>query len=566
VTISSNGKYVAASASDGLVRIWELTTGRQIRTVVGREWVAFSPTSEILCTESEGAVYLWEVSSGRELTGPGRVEHLSSALFTEDGRALVLGIIGEPPLLWELKTAKKRVLGQEKLEASGLIVLSPSGKELISINVKGSAAETWISVWDINAGTCVRRIPAPGKRVFEATVDPNGKTLALAAIDSTTRKSSATLYNLGAGRQIGELEGLSDVACIAFSPDGKVLATGGEGAIRFWDVAKRTEVMARVGHTAAVQSLAMSRDGKTVASGSFNEAIVWDIETKKPRLSVSGRFPRTMQAVALTPDGDRLITAGEKLCVVWKVPSGRPEPCPFGNDYNFQTAAASSDGKMVAAGSARRGPKSGMLFNTPGVTSLVLGNLTTGFQSALEICKGASPDMYSVAFSPDSKILASGGTDRDNGVVRLFDLPAGNLRRELSPQGVTVYAVAFLPSYTTLAVGSGTSVRHRDDVKASHANSLILWDFTKGDIRRLSGHKGSVLSVAFSPDGKTLASAGSDQTIRLWSVATGKQMAALPGSAAPVNAVAFFPDGRTLVSASDDATLVLWDLRRIPYP
>ena len=111
-----------------------------------------------------------------------------------------------------------------------------------------------------------------------------------------------------------------------------------------------------------------------------------------------------------------------------------------------------------------------------------------------------------------------------------------------------VYSVAFSPDGKTLASGSGD-------------NTIKLWDVPTGkEQATLKGHTGWVTSVAFSPDGKTLASGSWDKTIKLWDVATGKELATLQGHTSFVLSVAFSPDGKTLASASGDKTIKLWDV------
>jgi WD40 repeat protein len=167
---------------------------------------------------------------------------------------------------------------------------------------------------------------------------------------------------------------------------------------------------------------------------------------------------------------------------------------------------------------------------------------------------GHTSPVYSVAFSPDGKTLASASADT---TVRLWNVASHqSMGPPLTGHTDVVFSVAFSPDGRTLA-------------SASFDKTVRLWDVATrrplGD--PLTGHSGTVVSVAFSPDGKTLASAvgdirnGPDNTVQLWDVASRQPLGEpLTGHTHTVNSVAFSPDGKILASGSADGTVRLWDI------
>ena len=184
--------------------------------------------------------------------------------------------------------------------------------------------------------------------------------------------------------------------------------------------------------------------------------------------------------------------------------------------------------------------------------------------------KGHTGAVVGLAFSPDSKTLASASYD---GTLKSWDMSTDKERATLGEYRGCLGCVAFSPDGKTLAsaaIGSPGYFPDLEDVK--------LWDVATGKVRTtLKGNDDLVHSVAFSPDGKTLASVNGDVT--LWDLATNQERATLEGhtkedqetseAVYPVMSVAFSPDGKTLAAASDDMTVKVWDVataKRSPFP
>jgi len=297
------------------------------------------------------------------------------------------------------------------------------------------------------------------------------------------------------------------VDSVAFSPDGKLLASGsdsiqlrtsGDTTIQLWDVASgtlRQTLASHKGDSLYLGDIAFSLDGRLMASCSGDNTIrLWDVASGKLRHTLSGHHGSVL-SVAFSPDGKVLASGStDPIVKLWDVTSGavkqtltlstgQPKQAIVGREV---PVAFSPDGRLLAVSPAD---------NTVEFLEMPTGNprrtLTGQTNGAITV----------VAFSPDGKVLASAG---DDGTVKLWDVASGVVRQTLTGHTDPVYSVAFSPDGKLLASGSGDK-------------TIKLWDVASGNLRQtLTGHSGIVFSVAFSPDGKLLASGSLDKTIMLW--------------------------------------------------
>jgi WD40 repeat protein len=526
VAISPDSKVLASGSDDKTIKLWDIATGAQLRSLEGHTSavfsVAFSPDGKTLASSSDDkTIRLWNVATGAQLRAlEGHTHDVRSVAFSPDGKTLASGSDDKTIKLWDVATGMQLRSLDGHSDRIFSVAFSPDGKTLAS-----SSDDKTIRLWDVATGTQLRALEAHTSLVRSVAFSPDGKTLA-SSDDETIR-----LWDVATGTQLRALEGHTFIVnSVAFSPDGKTLASGGDTKIKLWDIATSAQLRSLEGHTSYVSSVAFSPDGKTLASGSADNRIkLWNVATGIQLHSLE-RHTDTVESVAFSPDGKTLASGVGTKIKLWDVTTGTQLRSLEGHAYIVNSVAFSPDGKTLASGGGDL------------KASVKLWDVATGAQ--LHSLKGHTSVVESVAFSPDGKTLASGSDDK---TIRLWDVATGMQLRSLEAHTSVVESVAFSPDGKTLASGSADK-------------TIKLWDVATGtQLRSLEAHSNWVSLVAFSPDGKTLVSGG-DTKIKLWDVATGTQLRALDGYTSYVRSIAISPDGKTLASGSFDKTIKLWDV------
>lgn len=458
------------------------------------------------------------------------------------------------------------VLGEHRWRGWGVtercVACSPSAP------VMASGDNTGAYLWDATSGRLLFHLRA-NANVHGVSFAPDGQTLLTAGSDKTVKH-----WQVSTGQLLATIPGHAEqVLSVAFAPDGQSFATGSiDKTVRVWDLATRKERAQFKDHKATVSAVAYSPDGQLLASASHDGTTrLWDLKTKavKHVLAVPGK---ALQAVAFSPGGEVLATGGSDHAVrLWDVESGQELNQLKKHTATVMALAFTADGLTLASGAhdtqvrfwdmtsrqerptSFKGPGTvaGVAFTRDGKTVaaatstvlLRLGDPATGQPAWTP--RGHTHLVRGVAIAPDCRTIVTSSWD---GTVKLWD-PAGNER--LSLTGITsgVDAVAIAPDGQTLAA------------VGRHDKLVRFWDTATGKNKReLKGHELGLLCVAFSPDGKLLASGGIDKTVRLWDLAAGKEQQVLPGALDTVNCLAFSPDGGTVAWSGQDKVVRLWDV------
>lgn len=561
---SADGKRFYSVELNDCVRAWDTVSGHEVlhfKLDPGNGDARLSPDAKLVASFGSRDIHLYEAESGKPLRvlEGSRAELNRVDAFSPDGK-LVAGqrsglfeprnADGAPQkvvYLWDVATGQRlhKLGGVEHSNMAVAVAFSWDNRLVATGSFKGV-----VHIWDTATGQEVRRFihqPNPTQLAFTR----DNKLLLTTATDETFR-----VWDVATGRVVRSLK---NIPRFVLSPDGKLVASPSHEAIRLWDFATGKDIHSFEGHHDGLAKVVFLKDGKTVTSVDRRGGLrTWDVATSR-----SPRSHQTAWLYGISPDGRILACSagsGTGRLSLRETASGtelRQIPLAgHGRNPSVYGLAFSADGAKLAVSF---GDWHHPLQKGARTCSLAIWNATSG----LELWRRSELSTAGVVtWSPDGTLLALRARLSGRSVIELWDAARGQPLYLLTAAGDDEsQALAFSPDGRLLVSPSSRSV------KPDREYYLHLWEVASGKERALvTGPNHHLYFVGFSPDGRTIATAGTEEVIRLWDAATCQERASLRGHTDQVSCLAFSPDGRLLVSGSHDTTLLVWNVAKLLGP
>jgi WD40 repeat protein len=544
---SPNGQWLAASAADGHIIIWDTREEKVRHTFYCKSArvaaLQFTNDSKVLLvTCKKTPIGAWDADSGRQLAAPPD----SPNVETDPGVSRALDNLAQ------MQQEREKVLSEPPYHVCSSLALTPDNRIAVADFGRNWQDSNPPPVSHTGQVIVVDRIQnrtvhhwQPGVLVYTVAISSCGRLVGWAGEDSVIQVKDLE------AREPGQFFSFNSTPrLLAFSHDRRYLAsTHADRTIRVWQL-QHSFPSAKLDTQRRVNNVVFSPVEWQLAAGCAGTTNVWAIPSWKRIYSLPDmRGPGgSNQRLAYSVDG-RWLSDGLRVI---EIATGKEVSLVQKGDEKAMGTAFSPDGKLVATASYTRVHISHVL-----VWEAATGNL-------LQTLKATPEWPVSVAFSPDGKLLAAGSATGGfrSGGVRVWEVSTGKEVHSYLPTNLSTYSVAFSPDGRWLAVGRGTN-----STQQVVKGEIRIFDTqTWAEVMSLEGHSSCVWWVAFSPDGRRLASAAGLHSsaaktpgeIKIWDLTVGQELLTLKGHTGCVRGVSFSPNGKVLASGSADGTIRLW--------
>jgi WD40 repeat protein len=544
VSFSRDGSLLAVANELGEVSVWDISSGKSILVnetpSVGVSRVSFAPDCDLMAFTDASNIVIWNSLTRSRIASLPTGGHMVDMQFVSRNKLIAANSLPTNNVsIWE--PVGRSLLTNFTAPIYGNVLGTKIAFDLRGGVLAYAFSDKQIQVVELDRSTNLSPISAAEEMVTAIAFSPDGKTLATGEGYS---EGAIKLWNLRTGQQVGLLEGhRSWIGCLRFLPDGNLVSGSADQTIRIWDVAKRRSLRTLRGHTSEVRSLDVSADGRVLASGS-KEGIVllWDLASLGERPPEWATIdpackPGPIYAFEFSPDG-RFIGARESNSVIKIYDATKLELLAtpdLGLKGQTSRFLFSPDSRLIVAIDS-----TGIL----GVWDLVHGRLVTNFAAYTTVA-----GILGSSFFRNGQILLTIGAD---GVAKEWDTSSWKQTAQ--------WSLAVTPPLVT-SVYNASGPNDILAVRVNYQDILQVFSLDKPTDRRSVPLPERSVGLAFSPDGETIAAASEDGLVALWNTQTLASIGLMHDVLLGLHSVAFSPDGRRLVAGGDGKEAIkIWDV------
>lgn len=569
IAYGPKGDYLASVGDEGTINFARASTGEKLFKLLSdrseKTAIAIDATgNHIAAGSANGRIYIWKLAASSEVriisAHKGLIEDLD---FVPGAARLVSGGADGKVKLWDIEIDDP-LLSMDAHEGTVYAVaVSADGQTIAS-----TGADRKTRLWSLGSGRSVMELPSQKDDFYSVSFSPDCRELATAAGDRTVR-----IWNLRTGNIRLVLTGHTDKVYDAqFSPDGKRIGTAGrDKTARVWDTETGNPILVLTGHTRTVSRVSWNSHGTRLASASDDgTARIWNVSVSEELITLSGHESGVWAVEYSADNDDSIVTAsGDGSVRLWDSYTGRTiETIASGRSELYTVALAPAE-QLIAIG-GRGGevdvlsmPLKEPIFTLSEHSSSVMdvafspdGSLlaTASWDGTarvwsnegelIHILDAHTDEVWAVDFSSDGTQLVT--SSRDHNVI-IWELSSGRELRRLKGHADAIYDVSFDPSGERVATAS------RDET------ARIWYAATSTSIHTLH-HGAAVHAIAWSPQGRYVATVGRDRLTKVWDPSTGVLLLTLSGHTDSVWDANFSANGKRLATASWDGTVRIYTI------